>query len=92
MPPQKKISLFLFLTLVFSSLSYIPILRAGTLGARGGPFVVSRMWSPGLAAILTQLIAAHSLRGLGWRPGSVRWLGMAHLLPVLYTLPVYAFP
>ena len=58
---------------------------------QGGLFVFTMMWSPGLAAILTQLIATRSLRGLGWRPGSVRWLGIAYILPLLYTFPVYAF-
>jgi hypothetical protein len=40
------------------------------------------MWSPGLAAILTQLIATRSLRGLGWRLGPVRWLVIAYILPL----------
>jgi uncharacterized protein len=91
MSPQKKISLFLFLTLVLSALSYIPILRAGTIGVQGGLFVFTMMWSPGLAAILTQLIATRSLRGLGWRLGPARWLGIACILPLVYALPVYAF-
>ena len=46
--------------------------------------------TPGLAAILTQFIATHSLRGLGWRLGSAHWLGIAYVLPFAYTLPVYA--
>jgi membrane protease YdiL (CAAX protease family) len=48
------------------------------------------MWSPGIAGMLTQLIATRSLRGLGWRLGSARWLGLAYILPIVYTLPVYA--
>jgi len=91
MSPQKKISLFLILTVFFSALSYFPMLRAGTVGVQGGLFVLTLMWSPGLAALLTQLIATHSLRGMGWRLVSVRWLGIAWILPVLYALPVYAF-
>ena len=91
MSPKRKISLFLFLTLVFSSLSYVPIIRAGTANVQGGLFVLTMMWSPGLAAILTQLIATRSLRGLGWRLGQARWLGLAYILPVVYTLPVYVF-
>lgn len=91
MSAQKKVILFLILTLCFSAFSYIPILRAGTIGVQGGLFVFTLMWSPGLAAILTQLIANRSLRGMGWRLGSARWLGIACILPVLYALPVYAF-
>ena len=91
MSPQKKVSLFLILTLLFSTLSYFPILRAGTIGVQGGLFVFTLMWSPGLAALLTQLIATRSLRGMGWRLGSIRWLRIAWILPVVYALPAYAF-
>ena len=49
------------------------------------------MWSPGLAALLTQLLTTRSLRGMGWRLGSVRFLGIAWILPVVYALPAYAF-
>ena len=91
MSPQKKIGLFLFLTVSISTLSYIPIISAGTLDGQSLVFVFTLMWSPGLAAILTQLIATRSLRGMGWRLGSARWLGIAYILPLLYTLPVYAF-
>ena len=71
--------------------SYVPIIRADTLNINGGIFVLTIMWSPGLAAILTQVISARTLRGLGWRLGSVRWLGIAYILPIVYALPVYAF-
>jgi membrane protease YdiL (CAAX protease family) len=91
MSPQKKIYFFLFLTFMFSLFSYVPIISAGTLNTQDGLFVLTMMWSPGLAAILTQFIATRSLRGLGWRPGSVRWLGTAFILPILYALPVYTF-
>lgn len=91
MSPQKKITLFLILTIVFSALSYAPMLRAGTAMAGDGLFVLTLMWSPGLAAILTQLITTRGVRGLGWRFGSIRWLGLGYILPVLYGLPVYAF-
>jgi hypothetical protein len=87
--PHKKISLFLFLTLALSLFSYVPIIRAGTLNVNDGILVLTLMYSPGLAVILTQLIATHSLRGLSWRFGSARWPGIVYLLPLVYTLPVY---
>ena len=90
MTSKKKVSLFLFLAVALSLFSYMPIIRAGTANVQGGLFVLTLMWSPGLAAILTQLIATRSLRGLGWRLGAARWLGLAYILPVVYTLPVYA--
>jgi len=90
MSPLKKIFIFLLLTFSISALSYVPIIRAGSLGIHGGLYVLTLMYSPGLAAILTQLIATCSLRGMGWRLGSLRWLGIAYVLPALYALPVYA--
>ena len=90
MSSRKKVGIFLALTLLLSALSYLPILASGTLRTHGGLFVLTLMWSPGLAAILTQLIAIRGLRGMGWRLGSARWLGIAYILPVLYALPVYA--
>ncbi len=77
------------MTLTFSAVSYVPILSSGKLSTHGGLFVLTLMWSPGLAAIVTQLIASRSLRGLGWRLGAGRWLGLAYILPIAYALPVY---
>jgi hypothetical protein len=51
MSPQKKISLFLFLILALSMLSYVPIILAGTLSVNSGMYLLTMMWSPGLAAI-----------------------------------------
>jgi hypothetical protein len=89
MLPRKKITLFLALTLGLSLLSAIPILAAGSLQAQGGIFTLTLMWAPGVAALITQFISRRSLRGLGWRFGAGRWLGLAYILPVLYALPVY---
>lgn len=91
MSPQKKITLFLVLTFSLSTFAYIPLIRIGMQNEESAPFVLILMFSPGLAAILTQLIATQSLRGMGWRLGKARWLGIAYILPVLYALPVYVF-
>ena len=90
MSPQKKIALFLTLTFGLSALSYVPILVTGSLYSMGGLFMLILMWSPGIAGMITQFLATRSLRGLDWRFGSARWLGLAYILPVLYGLPVYA--
>jgi uncharacterized protein len=87
MSPRNKIALFLLLTLVLSSLAYIPVIRSGSLGS----FSILLMWAPGVSAILTQFITTRSLKGLGWRFGKARWLGLAYALPLVYALPVYGF-
>jgi len=49
------------------------------------------MWCPGMSAILTKLIFDRNLKGLGWKPGPAKWLGLAYLLPILYGAVVYGF-
>lgn len=88
---QKRVTLFLVLTLSLSTLAYIPLIRIGARSEESVPYVLILMFSPGLAAILTQLITTRSLRGMGWRLGSTRWLVIAFVLAILYALPVYAF-
>ncbi len=51
----------------------------------GGP-----AWGPGLAALVVQFVFERRLSGLGWRPGALRWLVLALLLPVLYVGASYA--
>ena len=42
-----------------------------------------------MSAILTKLIFDRNLKGLGWKPGPAKWLGLAYLLPILYGAVVY---
>jgi membrane protease YdiL (CAAX protease family) len=82
---NKKIVVFLLLTLAFSSVFYYLIISSGSLGA----FSIGLMWCPGVAAIITQLVFQRNLRGLGWGRGKLKYWGWAYLLPVLYGLVVY---
>ena len=87
--PAKKIATFLGITLSISCIFYYLIISSGTLNAGGGIFVLLLMWTPGFAGIVTQLIFEHSLKGMGWKPGKFKYLGLAYILPVLYCLYVY---
>jgi len=42
-----------------------------------------------VSAILTKLIFDRSLKGLGWKPGSAKWLGLGYVLPILYGAVIY---
>jgi membrane protease YdiL (CAAX protease family) len=86
---KKKIFTYLTFLIAFSGIFYALILRAGTLAAEGGLFVLGLMWVPGFSAILTQLIFEHSLRGLGWKPGRFKYLLIGYFLPIVYGLVVY---
>ena len=85
----RRILVFLTLTVALSAVFFVPIARAGSLGINGGLNVLGGMWSPGIAALVTKLIFDRSLRGLGWRLGSPRHLGLAYLLPIAYCVVAY---
>ncbi|BCY17726.1 hypothetical protein hrd7_15750 [Leptolinea sp. HRD-7] len=88
---EKKITVFLAITLTVSCLFYYLIIRSGTLMAAGGLYVLLLMWTPGVAGIITQLIFEHSLKGMGWKPGKFKYLALAYVVPLLYCLVVYGF-
>lgn len=87
MEPAARNSLIFFLILTFavSSLFYIRSFSGAPL-EQVVPFL---MWTPGVAAIVTQLLFYRTISGLGWRPGSWRYLAMGALLPILYCLVIY---
>ena len=86
--PETKRNIILFLALTFglSALTWIPQIRAGTIHPL---WILATMWCPAVAAIATRLITQGNLRGFGWPPGKVKWLGLAYVLPIFYALPVY---
>jgi hypothetical protein len=47
------------------------------------------MCSPGITAILTQLLFRDSLRELGWRPGPIRYPLLGYAVPWIYGLVIY---
>jgi len=81
---RQRIVLFLVLTFLFSAILWSIIVRAGQLDARGQLYTLVLMWCPGIAALLTTLIARHDLRELGWKIGPARYLLISYALPVGY--------
>lgn len=69
---RPRVITFLGLTVALSSVFWWLVITAGTVSAQGGAYVPGLMWSPGVAAILTQLVHTRSLRGLGWGWGRTR--------------------
>lgn len=88
--PRVRIATFLVLTLALSSVFYRLLLTGGGLEERGAQlYVAGLMWSPGIAALVTQLAFHRSLRGLGWRWGGTRYQVAGYLLPLVYASGVY---
>ena len=83
-----RIVTFLALAFGASTFFYVKIITGGEGIA---PWVAPLMWCPALTAILTKLIFDRNLKGLGWKPGPAKWLGLAYLLPILYGAVVYGF-
>lgn len=86
--PRRLLAWFVALLLAGSALAYLPILRAGTLGAGGGLWVFALMWVPGIAALLSRLAVQGDLRGMGFGLPT-RTLAFALLVPVASALLVY---
>ncbi len=89
--PGNKIITFLVITIAISCIFYYLIITAGSLQAGGGLFVFLLMWTPGVAAIITQLIFERTIKGFGWKPGKFKYLALAYLIPLGYCLVVYGF-
>jgi membrane protease YdiL (CAAX protease family) len=81
-----RIVTFLALTFGLSTIFYVKIITGGE-GIE--PWLLPLMWCPGVSAILTKLIFDRNLKGLGWKPGPAKWLGLAYVLPILYGAVVY---
>lgn len=47
------------------------------------------MWVPAFAAFITCGLCGVDAKTLGWRWPGPRWLALAYLVPLIYTLPVY---
>jgi len=81
----RKLWVFVFLTLAISLVSYSAMIASGS----AHDVVLFWMWSPGLAAILTQLLTRGSLKEFGWRLGPTRYLLLAALIPLAYSVATY---
>jgi CAAX protease family protein len=81
-----RVVTFLVLTFGLSTIFYVKILQGGE-GIE--PWLLPLMWCPGMSAMITKLIFDRNLKGLGWKPGPARWLGLAYVLPILYGAAVY---
>jgi hypothetical protein len=88
---KKRLAIFLPLTFAFSGIFHLLIARAGTMQVGGGLYVAGLMWSPGVAALLTQLVNQGNLRGLGWRWGKARCQLLSIALPFPLVSATYGF-
>lgn len=86
---MKKITTYLILTFLLSSIGYYLIVRSKDLGLNPSLVLFYLMWCPGVSGITTYLIYEKGLSGIGWRLGRLKWLGLAYLLPIAYATGAY---
>ena len=82
---DKKILTFLALTFALSTPLYVLIANAEAIER----YSAWLMWTPGIAALLTQLLFTRGISGLGWRIGQPKYLLGGYLLPFVYVSLVY---
>jgi membrane protease YdiL (CAAX protease family) len=89
--PRAELTTYLVLTFGSSAVFWWLIIRAGSLGAHGGSYVLGLMWCPGTSGLVTRLLFQRDLRGVGWawHRDTFRWAGLAYVLPVLYATVAY---
>jgi membrane protease YdiL (CAAX protease family) len=85
----REIIVFLVLTVILSTLAYIPIIQAGTVNGGQSKATGLLMLAPGLAAIITYLVFERSLRPVGWKPGKIQYLILGLVIPIIYCLIGY---
>ena len=82
---MNRIYTFLTLTLALSSIFYYLSITTGSVGRYG----VFWMWSPGFAAILTQMRYRDVVRDFGWRLPNRIYLLDGYLTPLVYSAVIY---
>ena len=87
----KRIITFVFLTYGISSIFIYLAISAGSMRAGGGLVALGGMWSPGLAAILTQLFYRKSIREFGWKWGKTKYQIWSYAVPALYAFGIHGF-
>ena len=85
---KKRIMVFLFLMFGIYAIPNFLIISSGAYTTVTG---LLAMWSPGIAAILTQLLFRKSLRDFGWGWGKTKYQLWSIALPFLYVSVVYLF-
>lgn len=82
--PKRATYVYLLLTLAFSSIFWGLIIWAGHLAAAGGSLVISLMWCPALAALVSCKLLGRRFRSLAWRWPEGKYMAMAYFVPLAY--------
>ncbi|RPI19864.1 MAG: CPBP family intramembrane metalloprotease [Ignavibacteriae bacterium] len=85
---SKQIITFIAVTIIISTGIFIWMFN----GAKNNTIaVLIMMWTPGISAIITSLIYKEKISDFGWKPGKMRFLIYAYILPLVVSLIAYGF-
>jgi len=84
----KQIKTFLIILTILTTFVFILIFKdKEKVGALG----MLMMWIPGISAIFTSLISKDKIGDYGWKPGKLKQLGWAYILPLIAALIAFGF-
>ncbi len=87
---RQQVAIYLLLVFAFSSVFYFLILRAHSLGAGAGLYVLGIMWCPALAGMTTLKLNGGDLRERGWKWPQTTYAIQSWFIPLLYATIRYA--
>jgi uncharacterized protein len=82
----KQILVFFIITVIITTGIFIWMFNGAkdNMGA-----VLAMMWTPGISAFIASIILKDKIRGYGWKPGKIKFLGYAYMLPFIISLIAY---
>ncbi len=86
---NKHIFAFLSITIIISAILNYFIIKSGGLKSAGEILIISIMWTPGIAALLTLIIFKQSLKKILWKIGKPKYLLQAYYIPLIYISAAY---
>lgn len=86
---SKKINIFLALTFGITALFDISSILLKVSGDADIIFTTAAMWSPAIAVLFTKWIFKENIRNLNWKWPKRKYIYLAFLIPILYTLVAY---
>lgn len=87
---RHAIPMYLLLTWSVSSVFYFLIIKSAGTNAAGGNFTSGLMWCPAIGALLTCRYLRRPIASLGWQWGQSRYQVLSYLIPLGYSIVIYA--
>jgi membrane protease YdiL (CAAX protease family) len=84
---RTSIVVYILLTFALSSISYYLVYRHPA--NNGGIYILTLMWSPGVAGLLTRFAFQKNLSGHGWGWGATKYQFASYWIPIVYAAVVY---